>query len=803
MANLPKGRELEGIKLRIMLKNYLKIVVRSLLKNKSYSILNIFGLAVGITCASLIFLWVEDELNYNDAFSNKDNIYKVLTNQDYNGDVYTFDATPGKLAPTIKGEVPGVIHTTRYNNENHLLALGNKSLYKGGVYVDDDFYAMFGLQFIEGNLENVKNDVNSIVITQKTAKQFFTTDKNIVGKTLKFDNENDHVIAGVIKDLPQNVSLKFAWLGSIKAYEKGNESLKYWGNNSTSTMVQLANEANFNSVNAAIKKIIPEKTNNEGRTYGFLFNMNDWHLHWHFENGVQTASKLTNVHLFFIIALIILIIACINFMNLATARSSQRANEIGVRKVLGSKRKYLIFQFFSESFVLTFLAMLLSIIFILILLPQFNLFVNKQLHIGLNNWAHITALIYIVLFCSLLSGFYPALYLSSLKPVNIFKGLKGKQGGAAFIRNGLVITQFTISIALIVCTIIVYSQIKHVKNRDIGYNKSNLVAISLHGDVLKNIDAVKQEMRNTGMIENVGLNSFNVMHGGWNGAGFSWEGKPEKFDPLISFRFIDADFIPTVEMQIIDGHNFYKEPNENSTEIIISSSLAKMIGNDSAIGKMIRRNDETYEVVGVVKDYLYGNMYSTKSDPVIFFNIPNRATLMYARINENTPLDKATAALSGIIKKNSPAFPFEYRFVEDTFNAKFRKEILIERLSKWFAVLAILISCFGLYGLAAYTAEQRNKEIGIRKVLGSNVSGIVNLLSKDFLKLVLVAIVIALPLAWYIMSTWLQGFNYRITIRWWMLFAGASMAIIIALITVSYQAIKAATQNPVKSLRAE
>jgi len=786
-----------------MFKNYLKILIRGLFKNKGYSVLNIFGLVIGITCASLIFLWVENELDYNKSFPNKDYIYKILTNQEYNGEIYTFDATPGILGPTLSEEEPGIKYTTRFNEEERLVTLGEKSFYKNGAYVDDDFYSIFSIQFIEGSIENVKSNINGIVITKKTAQQYFGTYKNIVGKNLKLDNKKYYKITGVIADLPDNVSLHFDWLASFKSYELGKEYLKYWGNNSTSTMIQLSKKANFNTVSSAVKKIIPENTDNEGRTYGILHSINDWHLRSSFKNGVQNGGRIIYVHLFSIIALIILIIACINFMNLATARSVKRANEVGVRKVLGSKRIHLIVQFFIESFVLTSIAAIISVFFVLLLLPQFNQIIGKNLQIELANPIHIAVLAGIVIFCSILSGCYPAFYLSSFKPVVILKGLKGNQGGATFIRNGLVVVQFVASIIFIFSTIVVYTQIKHVKDRDIGYNKSNLVAINVKGDLLKNIDVVRQEMLNTGMIENIGLNSYNILNGGYNGSGYSWEGKPEKFDPLISMRFIDSEFIPTMGIKIIDGRNFYKKPNENSIEVIITASFAKMIGNGSVIGKLIRRDKNVFEVVGVVNDFVYGNMSIKKAGPIIFLNYPSKASYIYARIKDNMPVNKVITALSVVMKKNSPSFPFKYSFVEDTFNSKFKNEMLIEKLSQWFALLAILISCFGLFGLAAYTAEQKSKEITIRKVLGANVKSIVNLLSQDFLKLIIISIIIAIPIAWLIMSNWLQKFAYRINISWWMYALAALIAIFIAMFTISFQAIKAARTNPAKTLRTE
>ena len=785
-----------------MFKNYLKIVLRGLLKNKSYSLLNILGLAVGITFAALIFLWVEDELNYDTVFPNREYLYNVPTNQDYNGDIYTFNSTPGQLAPTLKSDIPGIAATSRFNTENHLLTSGDKSIYKTGAYVDPDFYSMFSVKFLEGSMENVNSHVNGIVLTLKMAEQYFGSFRNIVGKTLKIDNDKVVEITAVIADLPSNVTLKYDWLRSFEAYEQGREYLKMWGNNSTSTLVQLSPQADVEAVNSAVKKVIPEHSDNQGRIYGFLNSMKDWHLRNKFDNGIRGDGAIIYVRLFAIIALIILVIACINFMNLSTARSEKRAGEVGVRKVLGSNKKNLILQFFSEAIVLTFLSALVSLLFIALLLPFFNEIIGKDLQMHILQPVHLLALLAIICICSLLSGLYPAFYLSSFRPAVILKGLRSSKKGTLLVRNSLVVVQFAASIILIISTIIVYLQIKHVKSRDVGFDKNNLVAIDIRGDLGAKMDRVRQEMLNTGLIADVGLNSYNVLNGGYNGSGYDWEGKAEEFDPLLSFRSIDSHFIPTVGMQLIDGRNFSDTPDTLNTQVIITQSLATMMGKSSAVGKVLRRDNRYYEIIGVVKNYLYGDMYK-KSDPVLFFNNPAQAGLIYVRIKPEVSTDKAISALSAIVRKNNPAFPFEYHFVDQTFNAKFKNEVMVENLSLWFALLAISISCFGLFGLSAYTAEQRSKEIGVRRVLGASISSIVNMLSLDFLKLVLVSVLIATPVAWYVMSGWLEEFGYRISLQWWMFSIAAILALLIALFTVSFQALKAATANPTNSLKTE
>jgi len=428
-----------------MFNNYLKIAFRSLLRNKGYSFINIFGLAIGITCASIIFLWVENEVNYDSVFPNKDQIYNILTNQKYKGKTYTFNATPGTLAQALKEEVPGVIYATRVTNNKRLFSFGDKAIYKNGLFVGPDFLKIFSLKFIEGNIANAFTDVNGIVLTHKTAIQIFGKQQNIIGKTLRLDNNKNYKITGVVADLPENVSLKFDWIAPFASFAQGKDYLKHWGENSVETYIELAKNANLMAISKTIKKIIPTKTGDK-HVYAILQSMNDWHLRGSFKDGVQKGGRYIYVDLFSLIAWVILIIACINFMNLSTSRSIKRANEVGVRKVLGAGRKRLIIQFLSEAMFIAAIATLVSIFLIYLFLPQFNIIVGKHLNIGLSNPLHILALVYITLFCGIFAGIYPAFYLSTFKPVDVLSGLKAKHGGALFVRKGLVIIQFTASI---------------------------------------------------------------------------------------------------------------------------------------------------------------------------------------------------------------------------------------------------------------------------------------------------------------------------------------------------------------------
>ncbi|WP_300023643.1 ABC transporter permease [uncultured Maribacter sp.] len=781
-----------------MIKNYLRIAWRNLWKNKGYSMLNIFGLAIGITCAAMILLWVEDEVGYDVNFDKQDVVYYVPTNQQYEGEWRTFHSTPGPLAEVLKEEVPGIVGAARTKEEDFLFQVGETAINKNGRYADLDFLSMFSLSFVEGNLETAFDDVDAIVISQETATQLFGENISAINKVIKINNEESYTVSGVYEDLPHNVTYSFDWVVPFERFAKDNEWVNEYDRNFADTFVEVSPEANFDVVNSKVKAILPMKTEDD-EILAFLFSMKDWHLRSAFEGGKNIGGQITYVRLFSLIALIILLIACINFMNLATARSEKRANEVGVRKVLGSGRKGLISQFMAEAIITAGLSAVLSVLLLKLLVPQFNTVIGKQLALNLFNPTHLLTLLGITLICGLVAGWYPAFYLSSFKPVDVLKGARRSKGSASMIRKGLVATQFVVSIVFIISTIIVYQQVQHVKGRDLGYNKENLVKIPVNGDMIKNFKPIEEDMKASGMIESIGFINSDILSGGNNTSGLSWQGGVDTEDVLVSVRDITADFFNTTGMKIIEGRGFSNNPAQDSVNIIVSESFAKLMGNGSAIGKTI---EEDYPVIGVVKDYVYGDMYGS-SDPVIFFNDPSQARFMYVKTKTGKETALALNAMEATLHKFNPAFPFEYEFVDDTYDAKFKSEQLIGNLSQVFALLAILISCLGLFGLSAFTADQRRKEIGVRKVLGSSITGIVGLLSKDFMKLVGMAIVIATPIAWLLMQNWLEGFAYRTSINAWAFIIAGAVAIVIALLTISFQAINAARVNPVKSLRTE
>jgi putative ABC transport system permease protein len=790
-----------------MIKNFIKTALRSLQKNKAYSFLNILGLAIGIAIASLIFLWVEDEVNFDSNNVKKDRLYIVRENQKYDTYVFTHSSTPGPLGPAIKDELPGIANICRTSEgETSLLfARGDRSFFASGKYAEASIFSLFTLPFVQGNAASAFSQLHSIVITEKTAEKFFGTETNIIGKTIRVDNKQDYVISGVIKDLPANSSVQFEWLMPFKIYYDQQPWVTSWGANGLSTYVELKPGADPAKVNKQLYSYI-QKHDAKAISHLFLFSMKDWRLYDDFKDGKETGGgRIEYVHLFTVIAWIILFIACINFMNLATARSEKRAREVGVRKVLGAGKKSLIAQFIGEALFMSLIAAIIAVLIVMIALPAFNTMVEKQLEIGFTSPYHLFILLSLTLVCGLIAGSYPSLYLSSFNPVSVLKGLKLKDSGAAYIRKGLVVLQFTASIVLIISTIIVYQQIQHVKSRQLGINKDNVVGMDIQGKMGENFDPIKQDLLNTGYVENVAMADHGIIYGGNNGDGMTWEGKNPGSKVLISNRSVTPEFMKTLGLKIEEGRNLTVADTFRSAYTVITRSLEKLMGNGSAIGKILRYEGDTstYTVVGVVNDYVYGNMYG-KPDPVMFFSLPPRyATVMYIRLNKQSNIEKALAGIQMVLKKDNPAYPFDYAFLDDQFNQMFQGEMLVSKLSRVFASLAIIISCLGLFGLAAYTAERRTKEIGIRKVLGASVSSVTGLLSKDFLILVIISCAIAFPVAYWRMFLWLKTYQYHIDMQWWVFAAAGVTAIIIALVTISFQAIKAALANPVKSLRSE
>lgn len=783
-----------------MIRNYIKIAGRNIKNNKGYTFLNILGLATGITAAVLIFLWIENEVAYNDYFTNKESIYEVKNIQTYGENVNVFNATPGPLKTNLEKDIPGIANVSSRNYEANLLfSREDKNLKEYGYYVDSEFFSIFNFEFIQGSLSKPFSGLHSLVITESMAEKFFGS-TDIIGQSLMVEGKNQYVVSGVIKDLPKNTSLKFNWLAPFENYANQTDGLERWGNNMLVTYVQLEENADLQSINDQLSGYLKSKYETDAKLW--LYPMSRWRLFNRFENGQEVDGRITYVRLFFFIAIIILIIACINFMNLATARSEKRAKEIGVRKVMGAQRSRLIYQFLSESIIMAFISTILAVILIYIFLKPFNQLVNQKLSLDFTNSFHVVSLLVIAMISGLLAGSFPSYYLSSFKPVKVLKGKKIKSDGANLIRKGLVVFQFSVSIILIIATIIIFSQINHVKNRDFGLDTDQLLFLPATDNLKKNFAAFKNEILKFNDIEAVAMSRHTPINIHNNSGSIGWEGKRPDQEVLITTEFVSTDYIETTGMKIIQGKDFSPNPETDSLNVIINKQFADLFEHENVIGKYVAYGSTNLNVIGVIDDFMFNNIYGNGM-PMLLYSSPSSARYINVRMKKDADISGLLAALESKVKQFDNENPFEYTFANEDLEQFYANENLIGKLARIFAVLAIIISCLGLFGLSAFTAEQRVKEIGIRKVLGANVNNVVALLSKDFLKLVGIACIIAFPVAWWAGNDWLKDYPYRIDISIWIFLVAGIAAIGIALVTVSFQAIKAAMSNPIKNLRTE
>ena len=791
-----------------MFKNYLKTTFRNIWKNKTYSFLNITGLAIGIAAAALIFLWVEDELTFNHSFANRDFIYRIMENHHNEGKINTSGSTPGPMAQAVKTDIPGIKNSGRLSwTMDELLVLKDKSIKESGAYVDPSIIAMLDPEFIFGKSDEVFHELQSVVINETTAKKFFG-DENPIGKTIKMDANQGfsvdglYTVTGVFKDFPENSSYKFQWMSPYVVFENKNDWMKPWDNNLTETLVELHPSASPESINKKLFGYIAAKTGVPSAS-AVLFSMNDWNLRNQFTDGKPDGGNIKYVKLFSVIAAIILLIACINFMNLSTAQSEKRAREVGVRKVMGAGKNKLVVQFIAESLLMSFLAVILAVLIVYLVLPMYSTLVKKPLGFNLFSLSHLGWLLLVGLTTGFIAGSYPAFYLSSFNPNKVLKGIKIKTGtGVIFIRKGLVISQFAVSIMLIICTSIIYMQIQHIKQRDLGYDRERLIMTDLQGDVRNHFNSVLGQLTATGYIENAAMSVHDPLHIYSYTDGFTWPGKDLNNKVTIHSNQVSSGYISLLHMKVIEGRDFYNTSDADSNRVIINEGLKKLMGKEGKAGGTISINSKNFQIAGIIKDVVYNDVYAAGS-PLILFCNPKNANVLTIRIKPNVDLSEALEKTEAVFKTNNPGYPFEYKFLDEEFNKLFSTETLIGNLAGIFSVLAIFISCLGLFGLAAYTAERRRKEIGIRKVLGASTQGLAGLLSKEFLKLVALSCIIAFPVSWLAMQNWLQDYQYRTTIHWWIFAMAGISSLAIALVTVSFQAIKTAIANPVTSLRSE
>lgn len=791
-----------------MIRTFFKTALRNLWNTKGYSFLNIFGLAVGITAAALIFLWVESVVTRNDHFPNKNDIYIVKSKQKYDDVAYVFEATPGLLAPAIKEGIAGIKHTARMDWGSPLLfSVDEKDLYQDGYHADPDILDILSIEFIEGSPTTALSQPNNIVLSQEGANRLFGSSP-AYGNTVRINNDETYIVSGIVKDFPDNSSFRFSWLIPYDKYQQGKEWLHSWGNNGLQTLVQLEANADLNKVNSQLMDFVSRETDGQVTfSQNFLYPMTRWNLYNRFDrNGHERDGAIKNVRLFSTIAWIVLLIACINYMNLATARSESRAKEVGVRKVVGSSRRSLILQFIGESIMYTFLSVLLAIGLTYIFIEPFSELINRSLNADLFTYPHIGFLMAIVLICGLLAGSYPAFYLSSFDPLITIKGGKHKAGSTGFVRRGLVILQYTASIILIICTIVIYQQIQHGKNRDIGFDRSQVLTTSLRGDMFKHIDVIKEQLKATGHVMESGISDMSILNIGSNSSGFDWEGKGENTNILIGVLQADENLIPTLSMSFNSGRNFRSHFVGDSTSVLINESFAKLMKKDGEVtGKFLKWDNTSYQIIGVVSNFIYNDVYSSP-DPMVFFpfgSFDSNNGVLNIRTKSNTDMSETIREIETVIKANNPVYPFEYSFLDQSFNQMFQSELFVQKMASIFAILSIIISCLGLFALAAFSADQPSKEIGIRKVLGASITSLINLLNKEFLILVGLSCLIAFPIAGWLMHNWLLDYEYHIHISWLIFVLVGVFAVFIALLTISSQAFRISIANPTKTLRDE
>ncbi|MEM8523134.1 MAG: ABC transporter permease [Bacteroidota bacterium] len=797
-----------------MFKHYLKISLRTLIKDKGYSFINIGGLALGMLVVILISLWIFDEITFNQYHQNYENIAIIKRQQSRsNGERFTSDhqttALGNLLRENYKDYFKHLVMSRRA--EDHILSTENRNFTQKGNFMQADGPEMLSLKILSGDREGL-DEKNTILLSASLANKLFG-DHHPIDRVLRLDDKTEVKVTGVFEDLPRNSEFwETTFIAPLDLYfTMTGQNANTWDNSNMQIYAQIHSNTNFAAVSATIEKELSNHMSEEDAKVSqaalFLHPMKKWHLFNEFENGVNvTSNRLRFVWFYGIIGFIVLLLACINFVNLSTARSEKRAKEIGVRKSIGSDRAQIVRQFLNESVVIAIIAFSIAILATLLLLPWFNELAGKDIQLPfwqLGFW--VTGLGF-TLFTGLLAGSYPALYLSSFKAVRALKGTFREGKFAVVPRKVLVVFQFAVSMVLIMGTIVVYQQIQHAKNRTIGYDRDHLIMIPKQTpEFFEKSEVLLSKLNNTTAVSAVGESNYPLTNTSGNNNGFSWEGKPEDFDPILNTIFVNYDYGKTIGWEMIEGRDFSKEFPSDRLGLVITESTQKLMGLKDPIGMQLKY--EPYEgysftILGVVKDMIKGDPFENPM-PAVMFVTNQSLDWMFMRLNPQLETREALAQIEDVFSEVIPSTPFDYQFLDEEYNAKFKAEERTGELATFLAIIAILISCLGLLGLVAYVTEKRAKEIGIRKVLGANTSSIVGLLSKDFLKLVLIGFVVATPLAWYFMQQWLDNFVYRIDIHWSIFFLVGFVGIGIALLTVSFQSLKAAFASPIQSLKNE
>jgi len=786
-----------------MFRHNLLVIYRNFKRFKSVFFINLTGLSAGLACSLLIFLWVNDELNI-DKFHEKDcQLFQVMENRVQAQGILTAQSTSGSLAETLKSDMPEVEYAISSKQFVATLSEGNNDFRSKGRYAGKDIFNMYSYGLEQGDANQVLSDKNSIVISEKLAQSLFHTTQNIIGKSVGFEHEKQFVVSGVFKGTPRNSSEQFDFVVSYELYKDKYPNSAHWGNSGPDTFVLLKSGTDVNQFNRKVANLVKVKSNGEvtHRTL-FVRPFSSGYLHGKYENGLTAGGRIEYVRLFSIIAVFILVIACINFMNLSTAKASGRMKEVGIKKAIGAYRETLIYQYLGESMLMTFLSLFLSVLLVLLVLPQFNEITGKDLTLHYDPKLVFT-LLGVVVFTGLISGSYPALYLSGFNPISVLKGKLNVSVGEVWARKGLVVFQFTISVILIVSVVVVYKQVEFVQSENLGYNKDNIVYFTREGKMGDDakMETFLSELRNTPGIVNASSIGHDMTGHNSGTFGIWWEGKPEDDKTEFENVGVNYEMMQTLGIQMKEGRLFSKDFSADSSKIIFNEAAVKFMGLKDPVGKTVKLWGGDMQIVGVAKDFHFESLHENVKP--LFFRLSQGDTyIIMAKIaaGKEKPV---LASMGELYKKYNPGFSLDYKFLDQEYQAQYAAEQRVASLSRYFAGLAILISCLGLFGLAAFTAERRLKEIGIRKVLGSSVFSIFYLLSSDFTKLVFVAILIALPVSYLITDYWLGSFALHINLKIWYFFGAGLAAIAIAWLTVGMQAVKAANVNPLECLKSE
>lgn len=785
-----------------MLKSYVKIALRNLLKHKGYTLVNVSGLTVGIVVCLFIMLYVNDELSFDGFHANEDHLYRIMEDQHYaGGTVFTTSATPGPLAADLTSKIPEIKKAARVSwGEMKLFQFGDKSFKENGKYVDPDLFQMFSFPLIEGDVNSALREPSSLILSESLAKKYFGSE-SAIGKQIRINTTSDYRVTGVMKDIPKNSSLQFDFAMPFEDLVQTNQWLKEWGNNAPRTYILVGEGALQADVETKIEGLI-KSHDAKSMTTLFLQPYSEMYLHSDFSNGKRGEGRIQYVWLFTIVAGFILIIACVNFMNLATAQSARRAKEVGVRKAIGAPRFSLIGQFLGESMLMAFIAAAVAVGIVELLLPTFNQITEKNIVLQFANPALWGGLIGLVAVTGLIAGSYPAFFLSSFGVISVLKGTFRLESSTVSLRKGLVIFQFFVSTVLILSTVVVYRQIQFIHNKNLGMDRENIVCIGIEGDIVKNFVPLKSELISSPHIASVTMGSQNPLAIGNSTWGVSWPGKAEEEKILFQTLSVQHDFFKTMGAVIKEGREFSLEHPSDTAGFMLNEEAVKRMRLENPVGQVIKSQSTEGPVIGVVRDFHNVTLHLGIEPLVIRYE----NQLGYGTLFIKTAAGQSREAIGVIEKvfqKYNPAYPLDYKFLDENFEKMYNSERVTGVLANFFAGVAVLISCLGLFGLASFNAEQRSKEIGIRKVMGASVSAIVLLLSKDFIRLVLFGNIIAAPVAYFALQNWLNDFAYRVNMGAEVFVAAVIISIIIAMLTVSYRAIKAATANPVEALKYE